>query len=81
MDTITQVTGVYDELIAAASTPVAAHAVAVSLVLFVLVYGIVFALGIYYINRLIVRGPEEPDLDKPGIAAPAPPLSVGAVLG
>jgi cytochrome bd ubiquinol oxidase subunit I len=27
--------------------------------LFVLVYGIVFAMGIYYINRLIVRGPDE----------------------
>jgi cytochrome bd ubiquinol oxidase subunit I len=62
-------------------SPVAAHVVAVSLVLFVVVYGIVFALGIYYINRLIARGPEEPDRDKSGIAAPAPPLSVGAGLG
>jgi cytochrome d ubiquinol oxidase subunit I len=64
-----------------AASPVAAHAVALSLVLFVLVYGIVFALGIYYINRLIAHGPEEPGLDKSGIAAPAPPLSVGAELG
>jgi cytochrome bd ubiquinol oxidase subunit I len=33
--------------------------------LFVLVYGIVFAMGIYYINRLIAKGPE-------GRAAEAP---------
>jgi cytochrome d ubiquinol oxidase subunit I len=25
----------------------------------VLVYGVVFSLGIYYINRLIAKGPEE----------------------
>ena len=29
-----------------------------TLILFVVVYGIVFAMGIYYINRLIVRGPQ-----------------------
>ena len=29
-----------------------------TLVLFVVVYGIVFSIGIYYINRLIARGPE-----------------------
>src|SRR5437764_189309 len=36
-----------------AASPLAAETVAVSLVLFVLVYGVVFAMGIYYINRLI----------------------------
>ena len=29
----------------------------VALVLFVLCYGVVFAAGIYYINRLIAKGP------------------------
>jgi cytochrome d ubiquinol oxidase subunit I len=29
------------------------------LALFVLVYGVVFSLGIYYINRLIAKGPED----------------------
>ena len=29
-----------------------------TLLLFVLVYGVVFSLGIYYINRLIARGPQ-----------------------
>ena len=32
--------------------------VATSLALFVVVYGIVFSIGIYYINRLIAKGPE-----------------------
>ena len=31
---------------------------ATSLALFVVVYGIVFAMGIYYINRLIAKGPD-----------------------
>jgi cytochrome bd ubiquinol oxidase subunit I len=44
---------------AEAVSPLAGHTVAATLVLFVLVYGIVFAMGIYYINRLIVRGPDE----------------------
>ena len=30
----------------------------VTLVLFVIVYGIVFSMGLYYINRLIARGPQ-----------------------
>jgi len=38
-----------------AASPVAANAVATTLVLFVLVYGVVFTMGIYYINRLIAR--------------------------
>src|SRR5712672_324020 len=53
-----------------AASPVAAHAVALSLVLFVLVYGIVFALGIYYINRLIVSGPRGPAIEPPIIRGP-----------
>ncbi|GGG40580.1 cytochrome ubiquinol oxidase subunit I [Chelatococcus composti] len=40
-----------------ASSPVAPATVAVTLALFVVVYGIVFTMGIRYINRLIVKGP------------------------
>jgi cytochrome bd ubiquinol oxidase subunit I len=41
-----------------AISPVSAASVLTTLILFVIVYGIVFAMGIYYINRLIVRGPQ-----------------------
>ncbi len=41
-----------------AISPVPAARIATTLVLFVVVYGIVFAMGIYYINRLINRGPQ-----------------------
>ena len=40
-----------------AASPVPAQSVATTLILFVVVYGIVFAAGIVYINRLIRRGP------------------------
>ena len=40
-----------------AASPVSALQVAISLGLFVVVYGIVFTAGIYYINRLIHAGP------------------------
>jgi cytochrome bd ubiquinol oxidase subunit I len=40
-------------------------------VLFVLVYGVVFTMGLYYINRLIERGPQE-HADEPGGGTPAP---------
>jgi cytochrome d ubiquinol oxidase subunit I len=42
-----------------AASPVAPGAVAATLILFVLVYGTIFAAGIYYINRLINRGPDD----------------------
>ncbi|HEX9324121.1 MAG TPA: cytochrome ubiquinol oxidase subunit I [Xanthobacteraceae bacterium] len=41
-----------------ATSPIGAGSVAASLLLFVLVYAIVFSMGIYYINRLIARGAE-----------------------
>jgi cytochrome d ubiquinol oxidase subunit I len=41
-----------------AASPVPAASIATTLALFVLVYGVVFAMGIYYINRLISHGPE-----------------------
>lgn len=49
-----------------AASPIEPIRVAISLALFVIVYGIVFAAGISYINRLIVKGPA------PAIAAPEP---------
>ena len=42
-----------------AVSPVPGGSVATTLVLFVLVYGIVFSFGIYFINRLIARGVPE----------------------
>ncbi|MDQ0315640.1 cytochrome ubiquinol oxidase subunit I [Amorphus orientalis] len=41
-----------------AVSPVPGGSVATTLALFVIVYGIVFSFGIYYINRLLRRGPE-----------------------
>jgi len=39
-----------------AISPVPGSSIAATLALFVVVYGIVFAMGIYYINRLIALG-------------------------
>jgi cytochrome bd ubiquinol oxidase subunit I len=41
-----------------AMSPVPAASIAGTLALFVIVYGVVFSVGIYYINRLIAKGPE-----------------------
>lgn len=41
-----------------ATSPVIGESILITLVLFVLAYGVVFSFGIYYINRLINRGPE-----------------------
>ncbi len=41
-----------------AISPVSGAQVATTLALFVVVYGIVFSMGVYYINRLIEKGPE-----------------------
>ncbi|HTQ82592.1 MAG TPA: cytochrome ubiquinol oxidase subunit I [Pseudolabrys sp.] len=43
-----------------ATSPVPSGSIMTTLVLFVLCYGIVFWMGIYYINRLINGGPESP---------------------
>jgi cytochrome d ubiquinol oxidase subunit I len=40
-----------------ATSPVLTGSIATTLALFVVVYGIVFSAGIYYINRLIAKGP------------------------
>jgi cytochrome d ubiquinol oxidase subunit I len=58
-----------------AISPVPGASVATTLALFVLVYGIVFAMGIYYINRLIARGPEGRAAEAPETGTPVRPLS------
>ncbi|MCC7252986.1 cytochrome ubiquinol oxidase subunit I [Hyphomicrobium sp.] len=40
-----------------AASPVSAGAVLTTLILFVIVYSVVFSMGVYYINRLIEKGP------------------------
>jgi len=47
-----------------AVSPVPAASVAVSLAIFVVVYGIIFAAGIYYLLRLLQTGPEPSDGDR-----------------
>jgi cytochrome bd ubiquinol oxidase subunit I len=42
-----------------AISPVSAAHVLTTLILFIVVYGIVFAMGIYYMNRLINNGPQD----------------------
>jgi len=59
---------------AEAASPIAASTVATSLALFIAVYGIVFAMGIYYINRLIAKGPQSPAVETPA-GPPFRPLS------
>jgi cytochrome d ubiquinol oxidase subunit I len=44
---------------ARATSPVPGANIAATLALFVLFYGVVFSLGIYYINRLIAKGPQD----------------------
>jgi cytochrome d ubiquinol oxidase subunit I len=58
-----------------AISPVPAMSVAVSLGLFVVVYAIVFAMGIYYINRLIARGPEGRAAEPPSRGLPNRPFT------
>ncbi len=60
-----------------AVSPLAAHTVATTLVLFVLVYGLIFGMGIYSINRLIARGPHDIGVEPLGVAAAAWQLSPG----
>jgi cytochrome d ubiquinol oxidase subunit I len=57
-----------------AISPVAAASVLTTLIMFVIVYGIVFTMGIYYINRLIARGPQGQAVEAPD-GAPGRPLS------
>jgi cytochrome bd ubiquinol oxidase subunit I len=62
-----------------AVSPVPAESVAATLVLFLLVYGIVFAAGIVYMNRLINRGPAADEGPAEGVASR--PLSAAGGQG
>jgi len=57
-----------------AASPVSAGAVLTTLILFVIVYSIVFSMGIYYINRLIEKGPVGASV-RPSEGVPSRPLS------
>jgi cytochrome d ubiquinol oxidase subunit I len=46
-----------------AASPVTTAQVAITLVLFLIVYTIVFAAGLYYMNRLINRGPDAGEIE------------------
>jgi cytochrome d ubiquinol oxidase subunit I len=64
-----------------AVSPVAAGSMATTLVLFVLVYGVVGSLGLYYINRLIARGPQPSATEPPITSAPTLAAHAGALAG
>ncbi len=59
-------------------SPVPAASIAGTLALFVLIYGVVFSMGVYYINRLIVRGMEGLAVEPPLGGTPLRPLSSAA---
>ena len=58
-----------------AISPVPAATIAGTLALFVVVYGIVFTMGIYYINRLINAGPQGRAIEPPEKGTLGRPLS------
>ena len=60
-----------------AASPVAYSSVLITLILFVVVYVSVFSMGIYYINRLIERGPVGPAIEPQG-TLPSRPLSAAS---
>ncbi|MBX3514573.1 MAG: cytochrome ubiquinol oxidase subunit I [Xanthobacteraceae bacterium] len=59
-----------------AISPVAGGLVLSTLILYVAVYSIVFSMGIYYINRLIAKGPGADEL-APDSGVPNRPLAAG----
>lgn len=60
-----------------AISPVPASQVLTTLILFVIVYAIVFAMGIYYINRLINRGPQGRAVEGADTLATSPIAAAG----
>jgi cytochrome d ubiquinol oxidase subunit I len=58
-----------------AVSPVIGWSVAVTLVLFIIVYSIVFATGLYFMNRLIVKGPGGTLIEPPRKERPTRPLA------
>jgi cytochrome bd ubiquinol oxidase subunit I len=61
-----------------ALSPVGAGTVAASLIAFVLVYTVVFSIGVYYIRRLVLGGPKPAPVPE---TLPNRPLSLGAQPG
>jgi cytochrome d ubiquinol oxidase subunit I len=61
-------------------SPVPGGSVATTLAMFVVVYGIIFSMGIYYINRLIKKGPL-PAASVPQHGTPRRPLSAAEDAG
>jgi cytochrome d ubiquinol oxidase subunit I len=55
--------------------------VAATLVLFVLVYGVVFSMGLYYINRLMAKGLGGAGEEPPATGAPLRPISTAHDAG
>jgi cytochrome d ubiquinol oxidase subunit I len=62
-------------------SPVPAASVATTLALFVIVYGVVFSIGIYYINRLIAKGPQEVPAEPKGFGHQPLAAARDGVLG
>jgi len=64
-----------------AVSPVAAGSMMTTLVLFVLVYGVVGSIGLYFINRLIAHGPRAPVIEPAITRAPTLAPQAGALAG
>ena len=64
-----------------AASPIPAMSIAVFIALFVLVYGVVFSAGIYYINRLIRKGPDDRGTHEPDEGLPNRPISAAHDAG
>jgi cytochrome bd ubiquinol oxidase subunit I len=64
-----------------AISPVPGSSIAVTLALFVIVYGIVFAMGIYYINRLIAWGPPTGAIERKPERSALPAARSGEAYG
>ncbi len=62
-------------------SPVLGGQIALSLALFVVVYGIVFSMGIYYINRLIAAGPKGVAGEPPSDNLPRQTLTAARAAG
>ncbi|WP_040620838.1 cytochrome ubiquinol oxidase subunit I [Rhodovulum sp. PH10] len=64
-----------------AASPVPGGSVAATLALFVLVYGVVFSMGIYFINRLLAKGLAGPSGEPPRSGTPLRPQSAAREAG
>jgi len=60
-----------------ATSPVPGETIAATLALFVIAYGVVFSVGIYYINRLIAQGPTGPIAEETGHFSSSPISAAG----